>query len=56
MVGTTISYYKALEKLGQGGLSIDEPAEVMSRSARTVKREWSFGRAWLHGELAAEAG
>ena len=39
-----------------GGLSIDETAEVMSISARTVKREWSFGRAWLRGELAAEAG
>lgn len=38
-----------------GGLSIEETAEVMGLSARTVKREWSFGRAWLRGELAAEA-
>ena len=39
-----------------GGLSIKETAEVMGLSARTVKREWSFGRAWLRVELAAEDG
>ena len=38
-----------------GGLSIKETAEVMGLSARTVKREWSFGRAWLRTELGAEA-
>jgi len=36
------------------GLSIKESAEVTGLSARTVKREWSFGRAWLRTELAGE--
>jgi RNA polymerase sigma factor (TIGR02999 family) len=37
-----------------GGLSIDEAAEVMKVSPRTVKREWTFGRAWLRTELGLE--
>jgi DNA-directed RNA polymerase specialized sigma24 family protein len=35
-----------------GGLSIEETAEVLKISARTVKREWTFSRAWLRSELA----
>lgn len=38
-----------------GGLSVDETAEVLELSPRTVKREWSLGRAWLRGELRQEA-
>lgn len=34
-----------------GGLSIEETAEVLSISARTVKRDWTMARAWLHAEL-----
>jgi RNA polymerase sigma-70 factor (ECF subfamily) len=34
-----------------GGLSVDETAEVMKIGPRTVKREWSLARAWLHCEL-----
>lgn len=37
-----------------GGLSVEEAAEVMGISPRTVKRTWSFGRAWLRAELAVE--
>jgi RNA polymerase sigma factor (TIGR02999 family) len=33
------------------GLSIEETAEVISRSASTVKREWRFAQAWLAREL-----
>lgn len=36
-----------------GGLSVEEAAEVIGVSARTVKRTWSFGRAWLRAELGA---
>ena len=36
-----------------GGLSIEEAAEVMSVSVATLKRHWSFARAWLHKELNA---
>ena len=34
-----------------GGLSVEETAEVLGVSPRTVKREWSMARAWLHAEL-----
>jgi RNA polymerase sigma factor (TIGR02999 family) len=34
-----------------GGLSVEETAEVLGISPRTVKREWSMAQAWLHREL-----
>ena len=34
-----------------GGLSVDEIAESMEISPRTVKRDWVFARAWLVGSL-----
>lgn len=34
-----------------GGLSVDETAEVLKISARTVMREWSLAQAWLYREL-----
>ena len=34
-----------------GGLSMDEIAEVLKVSLRTVKRDWNYGRAWLRAEL-----
>ena len=33
------------------GLTIEETAEVIGISPKTVKREWSVARAWLHREL-----
>lgn len=39
-----------------GGLSIEETAEVLQISPRTVKREWGFGRAWLRSEMGLPAG
>lgn len=38
-----------------GGLTVEETAEVIGSSPRTVKREWRSARAWLHKELAGEA-
>ena len=35
-----------------GGLSVEETAEVLGTSPRTVKRDWNVARAWLYGELA----
>ncbi len=35
-----------------GGLTVEETAEVLGISPRTVKRDWSVARAWLHGELS----
>ena len=36
-----------------GGLNQDEIAEVLSISLKTVRRDWSFAKAWLHNELYA---
>jgi RNA polymerase sigma factor (TIGR02999 family) len=34
-----------------GGLAIEEIAEVLETSPRTVKRDWTMARAWLHQEI-----
>lgn len=34
------------------GLSIEETAQVLDVSLRTVKRDWRVARAWLYSELA----
>lgn len=34
-----------------GGLSVEETAEVLKTSPRTVLREWSLAQAWLYREL-----
>lgn len=33
------------------GLTVEETAHVLGRSARTVKREWQLAKAWLFREL-----
>lgn len=33
------------------GLTVEETAEVIGISPKTVKRDWSVARAWLHREL-----
>jgi RNA polymerase sigma factor (TIGR02999 family) len=35
-----------------GGLSVEEAAEALSLSPRTVKREWAVAKAWLHTQLS----
>ena len=47
--------HRVIELRFFGGLSVEETAEVLEISSRTVKREWSFGRAWLRGELDQRA-
>jgi RNA polymerase sigma-70 factor (ECF subfamily) len=37
-----------------GGLSVEEAAEFLKISPRTVKREWSLAQAWLHCELTGD--
>jgi RNA polymerase sigma factor (TIGR02999 family) len=39
-----------------GGLSVEETAEAMEISPRTVKREWSMAKAWLRLEIAPKGG
>lgn len=36
------------------GLSVEETAEVLQISSRTVKRDWSMAKAWLRAELGGE--
>lgn len=38
-----------------GGLNVEEIAEALKVSPRTVMREWSLARAWLFRELSAKA-
>lgn len=37
------------------GLTVEETAEALGRSPRTIKREWRVARAWLHQELRGAA-
>ena len=37
-----------------GGLTVEEVAELIEISPRTVKREWRLARAWLRREIARE--
>ncbi|MDQ6675853.1 MAG: sigma-70 family RNA polymerase sigma factor [Acidobacteriota bacterium] len=39
-----------------GGLSETEIAEVLKISTRTVRQDWSLGRAWLYRELGHAGG
>ncbi|HEX4950321.1 MAG TPA: sigma-70 family RNA polymerase sigma factor [Blastocatellia bacterium] len=34
-----------------GGLSVEETAAALDISPRTVKREWSMAKAWLHQQI-----
>jgi len=61
-----LAVHQALEKLAElrprheqlvelryfAGLSVEETAEVLSLTTRTVVRDWKAVRVWLHGELA----
>ncbi len=39
-----------------GGLSVEETAEALGVSPRTVKGDWALARAWLHDTLAGGGG
>ncbi len=39
-----------------GGLTVDETAHVLNVSPKTVKRDWSMAKAWLHGDLRQDHG
>jgi RNA polymerase sigma-70 factor (ECF subfamily) len=42
---------KIVEMRFFAGLTVEETAEVLQISPKTVKREWSIAKAWLHGDL-----
>ena len=37
-----------------GGLSVEETAQFLKVSQRTVEREWTMAKAWLYRELSEE--
>jgi RNA polymerase sigma-70 factor, ECF subfamily len=37
------------------GLSVEEVAEALGVADRTIKRDWTVARAWLHRELSSES-
>src|SRR5512133_2756009 len=37
-----------------GGLTVEETAEFLKLSQRTVEREWTVAKAWLYRELSGE--
>ena len=39
-----------------GGMSIDDTAAALDISPRTVKRDWTFARAWLQSAMRATVG
>lgn len=39
-----------------GGLTLDETAELLGVSAKTVQRDWLAARAWLRKEVAGDLG
>jgi RNA polymerase sigma factor (TIGR02999 family) len=66
-VAEVVAIDRALERLGQqdgravqviecrifAGLTLDETAEVLGLSTRSVQRTWSAARAWLRKEIGA---
>jgi RNA polymerase sigma-70 factor (ECF subfamily) len=39
-----------------GGLTVEKTAEVLGIWPKTVKRDWSVAKAWLHGDLKTSHG
>jgi RNA polymerase sigma factor (TIGR02999 family) len=46
---------KVVELRYFGGLTVEETAEFLDVSPKTVKRDWEFARVWLRGELRSQA-
>jgi RNA polymerase sigma factor (TIGR02999 family) len=45
-------YGRVVECRFFGGMSVEETAEALGTSPATVKRDWTYARAWLNRELA----
>lgn len=37
-----------------GGLSLEETAETLGVSTKTVTRDWDFAKAWLHRQMSSD--
>ncbi len=47
---------KVVELRFFAGLTVEETADALQVSAKTVKRDWSVAKAWLHGDLRHKHG
>lgn len=47
---------KVVELRFFGGLSVEETAQYLDVSPKTVKRDWAVAKVWLHGELRRNDG
>lgn len=47
---------KVVELRFFGGLTVEEAANVLGVSPKTLKRDWSMAKAWLHGDLKQNHG
>lgn len=45
-----------VELLFFGGCTVEEAAQALDVSPRTVKRRWSLAKGWLHREISRDAG
>lgn len=48
--------YRVVELRFLGGLSVEQTAQMLNISPKTVKNDWRWTRAWLLKELAGAAG
>jgi RNA polymerase sigma factor (TIGR02999 family) len=48
-------YARVMELRYFGGFGLEEIAELTGRSLATVKRDWSYARAWLNDRMNDEA-
>jgi RNA polymerase sigma factor (TIGR02999 family) len=39
-----------------GGMTVEQTADILGISPKTVKRDWSMAKAWLHGDMKANDG
>lgn len=45
---------RVVEQRFFAGLTLEETAEVLGVSMKTVQRDWMLARAWLRKEIAAD--
>jgi DNA-binding NarL/FixJ family response regulator len=53
---TSLRQSKIVELRFFGGLTVEQTAAVLGISEKTVKRDWSMAKAWLHGDLKVSHG
>ena len=55
LAGTNERYARVIECRFFGGMSVEDTAEALGVSPRTVKSDWALARAWLYDALRGAA-